>query len=94
MDISTGLIDYPFLKRNAELFKPKMIVAGISCCSRKLDYAMYSAVVHCTAVLHCTSLHCILFTRFQEISGCWGGGLGLPGTRSWKHYIRNHSYSS
>ena len=58
MDPSTGLIDYPALERNAELFKPKMIVAGISCYSRKQDYARYCAVLHCTAILHCTALHC------------------------------------
>ena len=56
------LIDYPSLERNTKLFKPKMIVAGFSCCSRKLDYARYSDVVHCTA-----ALHFILFTRFKEI---------------------------
>ena len=65
-----GLIDYPALERNAK--QPKMNVAGIGCYPRKLDYARYSAVVHCTVVLyctalHCTALHCTLFTKFEEI---------------------------
>lgn len=34
----TGWIDYDRLAENAKLFKPKMIIAGISCYSRNLDY--------------------------------------------------------
>ena len=37
VSVSSGLIDYMALERDAELFEPKMIVAGISCYSRKLD---------------------------------------------------------
>jgi len=44
VDPSTGLIDYPALEKNAELFKPKMIIAGISCYSRKLNYARFKAI--------------------------------------------------
>ncbi|XP_071131956.1 serine hydroxymethyltransferase, cytosolic-like [Mytilus edulis] len=40
----TGLIDYDELHRNAKLFLPKMIVAGISCYSRNLDYARFRKV--------------------------------------------------
>ena len=34
----TGLIDYDELEKSAGLFKPRMIIAGISCYSRNLDY--------------------------------------------------------
>jgi len=34
----TGLIDYDKLEENAKLFKPTLIIAGISCYSRLLDY--------------------------------------------------------
>lgn len=34
----TGLIDYEQLAVNARLFKPKMIIAGMSCYARLLDY--------------------------------------------------------
>ncbi|XP_039260153.1 serine hydroxymethyltransferase, cytosolic-like [Styela clava] len=34
----TGLIDYDKLAENAKLFKPKIIIAGVSCYSRHLDY--------------------------------------------------------
>ena len=74
MVVSTGLIDYPALERNAEL-KPKMNLAAVGCYSRKLNYARYCDVVHfttsCSALdgtgRHCTALHCTLFIRFQEI---------------------------
>lgn len=44
VDPATGLIDYDGLEASANLFKPKMIVAGISCYSRKLDYARFRAI--------------------------------------------------
>ncbi|XP_071965043.1 serine hydroxymethyltransferase, cytosolic-like [Antedon mediterranea] len=39
VDPQTGLIDYEQLQVNAKLFHPKLIIAGISCYSRNLDYA-------------------------------------------------------
>ncbi|XP_032896740.1 serine hydroxymethyltransferase, cytosolic [Amblyraja radiata] len=35
----TGYIDYDRLAENARLFHPKLIIAGVSCYSRNLDYA-------------------------------------------------------
>ncbi|XP_030069171.1 serine hydroxymethyltransferase, cytosolic isoform X2 [Microcaecilia unicolor] len=35
---NTGYIDYDRLEENARLFHPKMIIAGVSCYSRNLDY--------------------------------------------------------
>ena len=72
MDVSTELINYPFLERNAKLFKPKIIVAGNSCCSRKLDYARCTAVLHCTVLhcctaLHCTALHCTVLHTVHQV---------------------------
>lgn len=37
----TGLIDYDQLETTARLFKPRVIVAGVSCYSRCLDYARF-----------------------------------------------------
>ena len=39
VNLATGLIDYDALENSANLFKPRLIVAGISCSSRNLDYA-------------------------------------------------------
>jgi len=38
VDPDTGLIDYKQLADNAVLFKPKLIVAGVCCYSRLIDY--------------------------------------------------------
>ncbi|XP_076865279.1 serine hydroxymethyltransferase, cytosolic [Brachyhypopomus gauderio] len=35
----TGYIDYDKLEENARLFHPKLIIAGVSCYSRNLDYS-------------------------------------------------------
>ncbi|KAK2714239.1 serine hydroxymethyltransferase-like [Artemia franciscana] len=40
----TGLIDYEKLLETARLFKPKLIIAGISCYSRHLDYARFRTI--------------------------------------------------
>lgn len=40
----TGLIDYDRLEENARLFHPDMIVAGISCYSRHLDYKRFRSI--------------------------------------------------
>ncbi|KAL8597452.1 Serine hydroxymethyltransferase, cytosolic [Nucella lapillus] len=41
---ATGLIDYDKLADNSKLFLPKMIVAGISCYSRHLDYKRFREI--------------------------------------------------
>jgi len=41
---ATGLIDYDALEASANLFKPKLIIAGISCYARKLDYARFREI--------------------------------------------------
>ena len=44
LDVTTGLIDYDKLEENAKLFRPKLIIAGISCYSRSLDYARFRKI--------------------------------------------------
>jgi len=44
VDPATGLIDYDGLEKSAQLFKPRLIVAGISCYSRNLDYARFRQI--------------------------------------------------
>lgn len=38
---NTGIIDYNKLEETAKLFKPKIIIAGVSCYSRCLDYKRF-----------------------------------------------------
>uniref|UniRef100_H3CL90 Serine hydroxymethyltransferase n=1 Tax=Tetraodon nigroviridis TaxID=99883 RepID=H3CL90_TETNG len=42
----TGYIDYDRLQENARLFHPKLIIAGISCYSRNLDYARMKQIAN------------------------------------------------
>lgn len=44
LDPNTGLIDYDRLAENAKLFLPKLIVAGVSCYSRNLDYKRFREI--------------------------------------------------
>lgn len=46
VDKQKGTIDYDRLAENAKLFKPKMIVAGISCYARHLDYARFRQIAN------------------------------------------------
>lgn len=43
-DPETGLIDYDQLEKTAKLFKPKLIIAGISCYPRFLDYKRFREI--------------------------------------------------
>ena len=38
VDVSTGLIDYDFLEKQAGLFKPQMLICGASAYPRDWDY--------------------------------------------------------
>lgn len=42
----TGLIDYDKLVEHARLFKPKVIIAGVSCYSRCLDYKRFREITN------------------------------------------------
>ncbi|GMR40483.1 hypothetical protein PMAYCL1PPCAC_10678, partial [Pristionchus mayeri] len=58
VDATTGLIDYDKLEENAMLFRPKMIIAGMSCYSRHLDYARFRKIADkCGALLMADMAH-------------------------------------
>ncbi|XP_076243238.1 serine hydroxymethyl transferase [Calliopsis andreniformis] len=44
VDPETGLIDYDKLAETSKLFKPKIIIAGVSCYSRCLDYKRFREI--------------------------------------------------
>merc|ERR1712106_1287065 len=44
VDPATGRIDYDALEKSAGLFKPSIIIAGISCYSRNLDYKRFKEI--------------------------------------------------
>lgn len=61
----TGLIDYDELERNAKLFKPKLIIAGISCYPRFLDYKRFREI--------CDKNGAYLMADMAHISGLVAG---------------------
>ncbi|KAM7349155.1 serine hydroxymethyl transferase isoform 2-T4 [Cochliomyia hominivorax] len=63
----TGLIDYDLLEANAKLFKPKVIIAGVSCYSRCLDYARFRKV--------CNENDAYLFADMAHVAGLVAAGL-------------------
>lgn len=58
---STGLIDYDQLEVTARLFKPRVIVAGVSCYSRCLDYKRFRDIT--------TQNGAYLFADMAHVSG-------------------------
>ncbi|KPM05555.1 serine hydroxymethyltransferase, cytosolic-like protein [Sarcoptes scabiei] len=62
----TGLIDYDKLEETAKLFRPNLIIAGISCYPRHLDYARFRKI--------CDSLECYLLADMAHVSGLVASG--------------------
>ncbi|KAL7681428.1 putative serine hydroxymethyltransferase, pyridoxal phosphate-dependent transferase, major [Plasmopara halstedii] len=61
LDESTGLINYDELEKTAALFRPKLIVAGISAYSRHIDYARMREI--------CDQQDAVLLADMAHISG-------------------------
>ncbi|XP_017760010.1 PREDICTED: serine hydroxymethyltransferase, cytosolic [Eufriesea mexicana] len=61
VDPKTGLIDYDKLAEEASLFKPKIIIAGVSCYSRCLDYKRFREIAD--------ENNAYLFSDMAHISG-------------------------
>jgi len=61
VDPKSGLIDYDKLEENAKLFKPKVIIAGMSCYSRNIDYKRMRSI--------CDKTGALLMADMAHISG-------------------------
>lgn len=58
VDPDSGLIDYDTLEKNAMLFRPKVIIAGVSCYARHLDYSRFRKISdQCGAYLMADMAH-------------------------------------
>lgn len=68
VDIESGLIDYDALEKSAKLFKPKLIIAGITCYSRHLDYARFRKIAD--------EVGAVLMGDMAHISGLVAAGVG------------------
>lgn len=54
----TGLIDYDALERDAIKYRPKLLIAGMSCYARNIDYARMRQIADkCGALLHADMAH-------------------------------------
>ncbi|XP_034946472.1 serine hydroxymethyltransferase, cytosolic isoform X2 [Chelonus insularis] len=62
----TGLIDYDELAKHAKLFKPRVIIAGVSCYSRCLDYKRFREIAD--------ENNAYLFSDMAHISGLVAAG--------------------
>ncbi|XP_049291997.1 serine hydroxymethyltransferase isoform X1 [Anopheles funestus] len=67
VDPVTGLIDYDKMEETARLFKPKVIIAGISCYSRCLDYKRFREIANQNGAY--------LFADMAHISGLVAAGI-------------------
>ena len=67
VDPETGLIDYDKLAGNAKLFKPKIIIAGMSCYSRCLDYKRFKEIAN--------ENNAYLFSDMAHVAGLVAAGL-------------------
>ncbi|XP_076647483.1 serine hydroxymethyl transferase [Halictus rubicundus] len=67
VDPQTGLIDYEKLAETARLFKPKIIIAGVSCYSRCLDYKRFREIAD--------EHNAYLFSDMAHISGLVAAGV-------------------
>ncbi|CAK5022885.1 unnamed protein product [Meloidogyne enterolobii] len=63
---NTGLIDYDLLEQNALLFRPKLIIAGISCYAQLLDYKRFREI--------CDKCGAFLMADMAHIAGLVAGG--------------------
>ncbi|KAK9885251.1 hypothetical protein WA026_010750 [Henosepilachna vigintioctopunctata] len=71
VDPDSGLIDYEALLKTARLFKPKLIIAGVSCHSRALDYKKFREI--------CDDVGAYLMSDMAHISGLVAAGVtGSP----------------
>jgi glycine hydroxymethyltransferase len=67
VNASTGIIDYDKLEESARLFKPKIIIAGVSCYSRCLDYKRFREIADANGAY--------LFADMAHISGLVAAGV-------------------
>lgn len=70
LDEKTGLIDYDKLEMTANLFRPKMIIAGFSAYARNLDYPRFRQI--------CDKVGAYLLADMAHVSGLIAAGI-TPG---------------
>lgn len=82
---NTAQIDYDQLEQNAKLFLPKLIIAGVSCYPRNLDYARFRSIADA-----CGSL---LLGDMAHISGLVAAGV-VPSPFQHCHLVTTTTHKS
>ncbi len=70
VDPKTGLIDYDEMERLVSLFRPRIVVAGVSCYSRHLDYARFRRA--------CDQVDALLMADMAHVAGLVAAGYVVP----------------
>ncbi|KAF5306237.1 hypothetical protein FQA39_LY08935 [Lamprigera yunnana] len=81
----TGIIDYDQLAIAAKSFRPKMIIAGMSCYSRLLDYKRFREI--------CDSVDAYLFSDMAHISGLVAAGV-IPSPFEYSDVVMTTTHKS
>lgn len=81
----TGLIDYDKLEESARNFKPKIIIAGMSCYSRCLDYKRFRQI--------CDANGAYLFSDMAHISGLVAAGV-IPSPFEYSDVVSTTTHKS
>lgn len=85
VDSETGLIDYEALEKTAQVFRPRLIIAGASAYPREIDFARMRAIAD--------SVGAYLLTDMAHISGLVAAGeAGCPFEHS--HVVTSTTHKS
>eukprot|EP00775_Hariotina_reticulata_P013285 gene13285-13416_t len=85
LDEATGRIDYDALEKSAQLFRPKLIIAGASAYSRNIDYKRMRAIAD--------SVGAYLMSDMAHISGLVAAGV-VPGPFEESHIVTTTTHKS
>lgn len=85
LDEATGRIDYDALEKSAQLFRPKLIIAGASAYSRNIDYKRMRDIAD--------SVGAYLMSDMAHISGLVAAGV-VPGPFAESHVVTTTTHKS
>jgi glycine hydroxymethyltransferase len=83
--LDTDLIDYDQLAQDASRFKPKIIIAGVSCYSRCLDYKRFREIAN--------ENNAYLFSDMAHVSGLVAAGL-IPSPFEYSHVVTTTTHKT
>nr|NP_001138162.1 serine hydroxymethyl transferase, isoform B [Drosophila melanogaster]NP_001284916.1 serine hydroxymethyl transferase, isoform C [Drosophila melanogaster]ACL82894.1 serine hydroxymethyl transferase, isoform B [Drosophila melanogaster]AHN59387.1 serine hydroxymethyl transferase, isoform C [Drosophila melanogaster] len=81
----TGIIDYDKLAEAAKNFRPQIIIAGISCYSRLLDYARFRQI--------CDDVGAYLMADMAHVAGIVAAGL-IPSPFEWADIVTTTTHKT